>query len=106
MAVKALQRPGPFGHHRDTDFAGAARITVGDIHGRLLMARQDQRHLAVFMQRVEDRQNIVARQCGDELYSFGLENIDDGIGNAHDGFFLSIGKFFEEAFFFEFPDKS
>ena len=103
---KSIAAPRALGDHRDADLAGAARIAVGDVHRRLLMARQDQSHLAIFMQGVEDRQNIVARQCGHEFYLFGLENIDYGIGDAHGSFFLSIGKFFEEAFFFQLPDKS
>ena len=64
------------------------------------------RHLAILVQRIEDRQNIVARQCGHEFHPLGLENIDDGIGNTHGGLPTSIGKFFEEAFFFQFPDES
>ena len=38
---KSIAAPRPFGHHRDADFAGAARVAVGDVHGRLLVARQD-----------------------------------------------------------------
>ncbi len=80
---KRIAAPRPFGHHRDTDLARAARIPVGDIHSRLLMAGQDQRHLSVLMQRVEDRQDIVSRQRRDEFHSLDLENIHDGVGNSH-----------------------
>ena len=74
---------GPFGDHCDTYLTGAPGIPVGNIHGALLVAGQHQRHLAVLMKRVKDRQNIIPRQGRNEFASFGLENIHYGIGNSH-----------------------
>ena len=87
---KRIATPGPLRHHRHADFAGAARVTVGDIHRRLFVAREDQRHLAVFMKRIEDRQNVIAGQSRHELHAFGSKNIDDSIGYTPLSGFLSI----------------
>jgi hypothetical protein len=79
---ESVTAAGPFGDHGDTDFAGAAGITIGDIYGGLLVASENQRHLTVLMQRIKDRQNIIAGQGGNELHAFDLQNIDDRIGNS------------------------
>ena len=57
------------------------------------------------MKRVKQRQNVIAGQRGDEFHAFGLENINDSVGNSHTQGYLLPGKFLEEAFFLKFAQK-
>src|SRR3990172_2041078 len=102
---KGVAPPRPLGDHRHAGLAGAARIAVRHENRRLFVARQDQRDLAVLVKGVEQRQNIVTGQPGDEFHVFGLENVNDGVGNAHHQGYLLPGKFLEEAFFLKLVQK-
>ena len=60
QAGDGVGRTGPRGDENGTDLAGRARITLGGVHGALLVPHQDVIHLILLEQRVVDRQHRTA----------------------------------------------
>ena len=60
MPVTALVTPGPGGDQRDADLAGGARIAVGGVHRRLLVAHQHVLDRVLLVERVVDVEDRAA----------------------------------------------
>ena len=71
--------PRTTGHERDADLTGDARVSIGHVHGAGLVAGVDQLDLRV-ERGVEDRHDVVARQCEDAARAGSLQRLDQRIG--------------------------
>ena len=78
-----IASPRSLGHHGHSGLAATPGVTVGHEHGGLLVTRENQWNIIFLMKRIEQREDIVTRECGDELDSLGLENIDNRICDTH-----------------------
>src|SRR4030095_899210 len=93
---ESVASPWPFGHHRHARLAAAAGVAVGHENGGLFVARENQWNIILLMKRVEQRKDVVTRQCRDEFNPLRLEDIKDGICNTHINSYLSTGICFDE----------
>ena len=74
----------PLRHHRHPRLPAAPGVAVGHEYGGLFVARENQWDIILLVERVEQREYIVTRQCRDELNPLRLEDINDRICNTHD----------------------
>ncbi len=75
-AVTRLVAAGPEVTRHTPTFAGRARVALGRVAGRRLVADQDVAHPLEVVQRVVDRQHGAAGQAEDEVDAFALQTLE------------------------------
>ena len=80
MPVTAFGDARARGDERDADIAGGARVAVGRVHGRLLVAHQHVLDAVLLVQRVVDVEHRAAWVAPEVLDTLGLQAANQDFG--------------------------